>query len=97
MDGTMFKPITGADAIAAWNNADSKAMSDLLLSIVPEELKHIKSCSTSKEVWDKLKTTYESQDPLRKTMLLKQLIQRKKDGDDMRTHLADFLRRRWKT
>lgn len=55
-DSTMVKPITGVDAIAAWINADSKVMSDLiqLLSITPEELKHIKG-STSKEVWDKLK------------------------------------------
>lgn len=54
-DGTMIKSTTGADAIAAWIN-DSKVISDLiqLLSITPEELKHIKG-SISKEVWDKLK------------------------------------------
>ncbi|KMQ86371.1 retrovirus-related pol polyprotein from transposon tnt 1-94, partial [Lasius niger] len=92
VDGTTVKPATGADAIAAWISADSKAMSDLILLIAPEELKHIKSCTTSKEVWDKLKTTYESQGPARKAMLLKRLIQRKmKDGEDMRTHLAEFF------
>lgn len=92
-DGTMIKPITGADAIAAWINTDSKVMSDLiqLLFITPEELKHIKG-STSKEVWDKLKATYESQGLTRKVMLLKRLVQRKmEDGEDMRTHLADFF------
>lgn len=67
-------------------------MSDLIFSIAPEELKHIKGCTTSKEVWDKLKTTYESQGPAKKAMLLKWLIQRKmEDGEDMRTHLADFF------
>ncbi|KMQ83531.1 retrovirus-related pol polyprotein from transposon tnt 1-94, partial [Lasius niger] len=92
VDGTTVKPATGADAIAAWISADSKAMFDLILSIAPEELKHIKCCMTSKEVWDKLKTTYESQGPVRKAMLLKRLIQRKmEDGEDMRTHLADFF------
>lgn len=42
--GTIHRPLVGNDAMAAWDEADSKAMSDLILSISPGELKHLKGC-----------------------------------------------------
>lgn len=79
-------------AITQWINNDAKAMSDLILSISPSELKHIKTCGTFMNIWKKLQFIYESQGPARKTMLLKGLIHAKiKDSDDMHTHLTNFL------
>lgn len=46
----MIKPTTDTDAETAWISADTKAMSDFIFSIVPEDLKHIKDCAISKEV-----------------------------------------------
>lgn len=90
VSGEIVKPEDEA-AILQWTNNDAKAMSDLILSISPAELKHIKTCETSKEIWKKLQSIHESQGPVRKAMLLKSLIHVKlNDGDDMRTHLANF-------
>jgi len=44
----------------AWIVEDRKAKSDLILSIHPSELKQIKGCDTSKDVWDKLESIYAS-------------------------------------
>ena len=58
----------------AWINNDGKAKSDIILSINPSELKQIKGCATSREMWLKLKSIYQSKAPARKASLLKQLI-----------------------
>jgi len=50
----------------AWIIHDRKAKSDLILSMSPEQLKHLRNCETSKEVWDKLRSVYASQGPMRK-------------------------------
>jgi len=90
--GTINRPTKSALVLAAWNTADSKVMSDLILSISPNELKHVKNCKTSREIWEKLKSTYESQDPVRIAMLLKRLLHSKmNDKENMRTHLAIFF------
>lgn len=91
VSGEIAKPTGNDAAILQWINNDAKAMSDLILSISPAELKHVKTCETSKEIWKKLQSIHESQGPARKAMLLKSLIHVKmKDGDDMHTHLANF-------
>lgn len=91
VSGEIAKPTRNNAAILQWINNDAKAMSDLIFSISPAELKHVKTCETSKEIWKKLKSIHESQGPARKAMLLKSLIHVKmKDGDDMHTHLANF-------
>lgn len=43
-----------AEEKSAFLKEDLKARSELLLLISPPELKQIKGCNTSKEVWDKL-------------------------------------------
>lgn len=76
----------------AWGAADAKAMANIILTISPSELKHIKGCKTSKEMWEKLESIYESQGPARKAMFLKRLIHHKmNETDDMRDHLANFF------
>lgn len=83
---------TSRKAVEAWKKADSKAKSDIILSISPSELKQIKNCSTSRDVWLKLETIYQSKGPARKATLLKQLtLQRMEEGTDVREHLGKFF------
>ena len=76
----------------AWINQDRKAKSDLILSINPSELKQIRGCVTSKEVWDKSGNVYMSKGPRRMALLLKQITQQKmQEGEDVREHLSKFF------
>lgn len=83
---------TTLTAVKAWEDGDRKAKSDLILAISPSELKQVRGCKTSKEVWDKLKSTYDSKGPARKATLLKRLIQTKMlEGGNVREHIAQFF------
>jgi hypothetical protein len=56
------------------------------------ELRQIRSCKTSREIWMKLEFIYKSKGPARKATLLKQLIQHKmREDDDVREHIAKFM------
>lgn len=79
-------------AYDAWKIADRKAKSDIVLCIGSSELKIIKGCNTSREIWLRLENTYQSKGPARKAALLKQLIlQRMQSGGDVREHLRRFF------
>ena len=94
VNGEILKPegIANENAMIAWNSADSKAKSDLILSIHPSELKQVKGCATSREVWLKLESIYQSKGPARKATLLKQLmLQKMEDSDDAREHVRKFF------
>lgn len=79
VNGTCVKPevITGdttsENATRTWKQNDAKARSDIVLSISSSELKQIKGCVTSHEVWLKLRDTYQSKGPAQKAALLRQL------------------------
>ena len=74
-----------------WRKDDKKAKSTLVLTISSGELKQIKNCDTSKEVWDTLKKIYQSEGPARKATLLKRLVvQKMQEGDSVREHLNTF-------
>ncbi|KMQ86142.1 retrovirus-related pol polyprotein from transposon tnt 1-94 [Lasius niger] len=90
------EPINGnvanATAISAWTKGDSKAKSDIILSISATELKQVKGCNTSREVWLKLESIYLSKGPARKATLLKQLmLHRMEEGSDVREHVGRFF------
>lgn len=77
---------------STWIEKDLKARSELVLIISPSELKLIKNCKTSKEVWDTLQNTFQSSGPARKATLLKQLIIHKlKDEENVRDHVNKFM------
>ena len=67
VSGEEAKPSTVAgdeatrQAISKWTIEDRKAKSDLILSMSPAQLKHLRNCETSKDVWDKLESVYASQ------------------------------------
>ncbi|GJQ74413.1 hypothetical protein Trydic_g21284 [Trypoxylus dichotomus] len=69
-------------AIDAWNKADSRVKSDIILSITPSEA--AKNCVTSRDVWLKLESTYQSKGPARNATLLKRLtLRRMSEGSDV--------------
>lgn len=96
--GKVTKPavdLTNVETIQAaekWEDEDQEAKSDLILTMSPSELKHIKHCTTANEVWLKLKQVHQSSGPARKATLLKQLIMSKmQEGQDVREHLTHFM------
>ncbi|XP_026669282.1 uncharacterized protein LOC113464332, partial [Ceratina calcarata] len=99
VDGTKPRPeqaVPATDAntaeIAAWDKNDHKAKADITLAINPSELCHVKNCTTSREMWIKLESIYQSKGPAKKTSLLKRLLFTKmKEDDDMASHVTNFL------
>lgn len=62
------------------------------MAINPTELKQVKGCETSREVWLKLKNIYQSRGPARKATLLKQLaLQRMDETGVVRSHIDKFF------
>ena len=81
-----------AKQCAKWDDLDEKSKADIILCIAPSELKQVKHCKTSSELWNKLEEIYQSKGPARKASLLKSLIQlRMNDADDIRGHLRTFF------
>lgn len=97
VNGTTARPVAVEEnpnvaAISAWDKADSKARADIILSMSPSELCHVKYSVTSNEVWRKLEEVYHSKGPARKATLLKQLLFTKmRDGENMMDHLNNFF------
>lgn len=84
--------VTTLAALENWKRGDNKAKSDIILSVSPSELKLIKGCDTSRRVWQKLESIYQSKGPARKATLLKQLtLLRMEDGADVREHVNKFF------
>lgn len=75
----------------AWLKNDSKAKAEIILSISPSELKQVRHCTSSRDVWTKLQSVYQSKGPARKASLLKQLtLQKLEPNGDVRAHLNSF-------
>ncbi|XP_037930526.1 uncharacterized protein LOC119665353, partial [Teleopsis dalmanni] len=92
ISGQCEKRATGNAAIAEWKLNDSKAKADLILLISTSELKLIKNCETSKQLWSKLENVFQSKGPERKATLLKSLILPKMHNDeDIYDHVKKFF------
>lgn len=95
VSGEITKPeptTTNAAEFRDWNIRNEKAKSDLILSIGASQLKLIKNCTTSSELWLRLENIFQSKGPSRKATLLKSLIlQKMSEGGDVREHLHGFL------
>lgn len=96
INGQCAKPIitdtadqTQRDNLTAWENQDEKAKADIILCISPSELKQIKNCNTSRDIWNRLCEIYQSTGPARKATLLKQLY-RMEENEDPQLHLRKF-------
>lgn len=79
-------------AYKSWIIEARKAKSDLILSINPSELKQIRGCKTSKDVWDKSESIYASKGSARKAILLKHLMLHKMpESGNVKDHLNDLF------
>jgi len=86
------KPIKDASTIASWERKDRKAKGKILLTIKSLELKHVAEYVTSREVWLRLKTIYQSSEPARKATMLKKLIRYKmSNNEDVHEHITSFF------
>lgn len=91
VNGSIPKPKEDAE-LKIWEVNDLNARSDLILIISPSELKQVKNCATSKELWEILENTYQSRGPARKATLLKRLILMKmKENSDVHDHINKFM------
>lgn len=98
VNGDYVKPEAIAGNVASineqekWIKEDKKAKSELILSMSPSELRQLKGCDTSRSVWLKLQSIFESKGPARKATLLKRLIHHKlMDNGDVRQHIEKFF------
>lgn len=91
VNGTLRKPAEPAEALL-WEVQDAKARADLILSISPTELRHVRGTKTAHECWTKLSEVFASSGPAKKATLLKQLVlYRMREEEDMREHLLKFF------
>ncbi|CAK1597413.1 unnamed protein product [Parnassius mnemosyne] len=92
VSGAIPKPAKTDAKFAEWCKMDGKAESDILLAVSPSELIALNGLDTSKSIWDKLKSMYQSSGPAREASLLKKLVlTRMQEEDDLRKHIADFF------
>jgi len=55
--------IEATEAVRLWEKEDKKAKAKILLAIKASELKQVKNCITSRDVWQKLKSIYQAVRP----------------------------------
>ena len=93
VNGVNVKPeatAMNAPTIVEWTKNDSKARSDIVLSISPTELKQIKNCDTSRGMWLRLEEIYQSKGTSEKRDTSEELC-KMDDGGDMREHRRKFF------
>ncbi|XP_050450961.1 uncharacterized protein LOC126851248 [Cataglyphis hispanica] len=80
------------EEVNKWILEDEKARADIIFSIKPSQLKQIKECRTSRELWLKLQSIYQSSGPARKATLIKQLTyHHMQKGKDVQEHIQRFF------
>jgi hypothetical protein len=79
------------EAVLAWDLRDQLAMGHIALEMESRLMNNVKHCRTSRELWLKLKETYQSKSVQTQTELLSQLTQfRMKEEDDMDDFLESY-------
>lgn len=92
VSGELPRPEKSDTKYPGWVKMDGKAESDILLAVSPSELIALDGLESSKAIWDKLQSMYQSSGPARKASLLKKLVlTRMQEEDDLRKHIADFF------
>ena len=75
-----------------WHYGSLIARSDIVLTMKPSELTHVRHCKYANEVWAKLQAVYQSRGPARKTTLLKKILFAKMaENEDMSQHIVNFI------
>lgn len=72
-----------------WKKKDAKAQKIIVTSIGQKVMIHILNCTTSKQMWDKLKSIYEQDNSAAKHLLHQQFFSyEKRAEDDVATHIS---------
>ena len=74
-----------------WIQKNQKVSADVILTINPSELYHMKPYTTSKDIWNKLKEVYESIRPAKATLLKILLFKKMKGNKSMNDHINIFF------
>ncbi|XP_033254303.1 uncharacterized protein LOC117193677, partial [Drosophila miranda] len=78
--------------LAQWDKADQKALACIILNVKATQLMHIKSCTTSKQAWQKLRHVHVSVGPVRKVQLYQKLLrQNMQNGDNVVQYVNSFV------
>lgn len=78
-----------ANKLREWNKKDAKAQKIIVTSIGQKVMIHILNCTTSKQMWDKLKSIYEQDNLAAKHLLHQQFFSyEKRSEDDVATHIS---------
>ncbi|CAD1472465.1 unnamed protein product, partial [Heterotrigona itama] len=56
-----------------------------IINITQDQLIYVKKANTSKEAWEKLENGFESKGPMRRTMLMKELVRMQKQTNTSMT------------
>lgn len=92
VSGLFPKPQLSDPKYAEWLKMDRKAEAEILLAVSPSELAALDGLESSKAIWEKLKSMYQSSGPARKASLLKKLVlTRMQEDDDLKKHISDFF------
>lgn len=98
VNGRKLKPeaaennVQQAAVLETWIEEDEKARPDLYLTIGDAELKQVRNCATSREVWLKLESIYESRGPARKAALWKKIMTHHMEEDgNVSDHINEFF------
>jgi len=67
VSGRSSRPTDSQEKALEGDINDSKAKSDLILSISTSELRQVWNCETSKQLWEKLESIYQSKGLARKS------------------------------
>lgn len=89
IDGKAKKPAAMKDE--DWVKTDDKAKATIFLSLSQNVLFNVHNESSTKEVWDKLQSMYETASTANKIFIMKKLYKLKmKDGTAMSNHINDL-------
>lgn len=81
-----------AAAIEVWIEEDETARAELYLAIADAELKQVRNCTTSRNVWLKLESIFESRGPAREAALRKKKTSLHfEENGDIAEHTNEFF------
>lgn len=89
IEGKAKKPTAMTDE--TWNKTNEKAMAEIFLSLSVNVLFNVNNEKTTKEVWDKLHSMYQTASAANTIFIMKNLYKLKiKDGIAMSNHINEL-------
>ncbi|XP_029178651.1 uncharacterized protein LOC114946368 [Nylanderia fulva] len=91
LEVTQQQPTPAQRQLAEWKKKDAKAKRIIVSTLDKHSLIHIVTCTTSHEMWQKLKDIYERDSQHQKCALMQEFFEYKKGSDsDMATYITEL-------